>query len=1052
MKSFIKFSLGQTVLLNIVFILLMVVGVFCAFDLPVERYPDVNMGKVVISSFLPGASPEEVEALVTREIEDALDDLENVEYVSSKSYRERSSIIVKFLDDTDYRKGYDDIRFKVLGIQNDLPREMDPPDFTEIRVSEWLPAVTVNLVGDRGNRALSLIAEELKIPLRRIPGVKEVSLQGEQKREFHVYLDPEKLTRRKVVFEDVARALSDANISIPAGDFTSDSGDYVVVVDERFRTRDQVADAIIRRDLEGSYVRVRDVMSDAKTSYRDPHVITSINGRDSVAVKVVKDPSGNALDIVAAVEKVVADAGPMLEREGVQVVLTQDQRVYVEDSLRTLGSNMVVGIILVMGVIWMVMGFRNAMLTSVGIPFAFLVTMVIMWLTNNSLNQITLFSFVLVSGIIVDDAIVVVENIHRYVQMGRLLREAVIEGTSEVAWPVIAATSTTVAAFLPMLIMTGSTGEFFAQIPKAISYALAASLVECLVILPPHFMEWPGAKRIERGEGHTGDRWFMLRLQELTDRLLRLVMRHRLKSLGVVFTAFVCALAILGLSLSGKANLIRIKFFPDDYNTYYVETRGPVAAPIEATSARLKEISAYLEGMGPGMAKTTTGYAGFILNEDYETIFASNQGHVVVELPVKKNRKFADAPENDPAMHLEDMRKQLARFEGGGWTLRIRSLSDGPPAGKDVNIRVLGSDQKGVDALAAEVMGFLKSDAGIAPSLVNLDDDLGVANRIFRIRPKAERGAEYDLTPAQVAALAGSVLDGRFVGEFRLDDEDVDLRLKIDSRFMTRPEQALDAPVLERESGQVRLADLCDVETSMEPGQRNRFQGQRAIAVKADIRPDSEISATGVVERVGKWYGAVNKKYPGASLNFAGEFESTRKSFTSLAAAFIIAVLIIYMILANQFKSYVQPFIILSAVVFSLTGVIYGAFLTQSLFTVNSFIATVGVTGVVVNDSLVLLDFINRLYASGISRKEAIREGVRIRLRPILLTTLTTTLGLLPMALGIPSYSLVWGVMASTFVTGLCTATALTLFIVPVLWDLLIGHQERVAKKRAAKA
>ncbi len=207
-----------------------------------------------------------------------------------------------------------------------------------------------------------------------------------------------------------------------------------------------------------------------------------------------------------------------------------------------------------------------------------------------------------------------------------------------------------------------------------------------------------------------------------------------------------------------------------------------------------------------------------------------------------------------------------------------------------------------------------------------------------------------------------------------------------------------------------------------------------------------------MVERVGKWYGEVSKKYPGASLNFAGEFESTRKSFTSLAAAFIIAVLIIYMILATQFKSYVQPFIILSAVVFSLTGVIFGAFLTQSLFTVNSFIATVGVTGVVVNDSLVLLDFINRIYASGASRKEAIREGVRIRLRPILLTTLTTTLGLLPMALGIPSYSLVWGVMASTFVTGLCTATALTLFIVPVLWDLLMGHQERVAKKRAAKA
>ena len=1048
MKAFIRFTLERTVLVNLVFILLMVVGVFCIFDLPVERYPDVRMGKVVINGFLPGASPEEVEALVTREIEDALDDLENVEYISSKSYRQRSSVLVKFLDDTDYRRGYDDIRFKVLGIQNDLPEDMDPPSFTDIRVSEWLPAVNVNLVGDRGNRALALIAEELKIPLRQIPGVKEVEIQGEYTREFHVNLDPEKLVRHKVVFEDAARALSNANVSIPAGDFTSDHGDYVIVVDERFRTRDEVAKAVVRRDLDGSFVRVEDVMQSAGASYRDPGVITSINGQNAVTLRVSKGGDGNALDIVAAVEKIIADSRPMLEKEGVEVVLTQDQRVYVEDALNTLGANMVVGVVLVMLVIWLVMGFRNAMITSVGIPFSFLVTMVIMWLTNNSLNQITLFSFVLVSGIIVDDAVVVVENIHRHVQLGRPLREAVVEGASEVALPVIAATSTTVAAFLPMLIMSGSTGEFFAQVPKAVSYALLASMVECLIILPPHFLDWPGAGKLRKREGPKKDPKFLVRLQDRVDALVRITMRHRFKTLFVVFAAFLGAVTILGLSAAGKANLIHIKFFPDDYNTYYVEIEGPTAAPIDAASNRLKEISVLLAGMGPAVTKSTTAFAGFYFTEDYEVVYGSNLGHVVVELPAKEDRSFADAPANDPALHLEAMREKLAPYDRDGWSLRIRPLADGPPAGKDVNIRVLGPDREAVSALAEAVLNFIKNADDMTPYLVNLGNDLGAPNRIFRIEPRTERSAEYDLTPKDVAALAGSVLDGRFVGEFRTKDEDVDLRLKIAPEFLSRPEQALDVPVLEHESGRVRLGDLCDVRSYMEPGQRNRFQGQRAVAITANIRPNTPLTAGIVVEKVKAWHETVRNRYPGASLNFAGEFESTRRSFTSLAYAFVVAVLLIYMILATQFKSYAQPAIILSAVVFSLTGVVYGALLTRTLFTINSFMAVVGVTGVVVNDSLVLIDFINRLYASGMTRREAVREGVRIRLRPILLTTLTTTLGLAPMALGIPSYSLTWGTMAATFVTGLCTATALTLFIVPILWDLLTGFKERRRARR----
>jgi len=274
-------------------------------------------------------------------------------------------------------------------------------------------------------------------------------------------------------------------------------------------------------------------------------------------------------------------------------------------------------------------------------------------------------------------------------------------------------------------------------------------------------------------------------------------------------------------------------------------------------------------------------------------------------------------------------------------------------------------------------------------------------------------------------------------------DEEIDIQVRINADREKGLQEALMVPIIEHVDGPVRLADLCVPQFSVEPGFLKRFQGRRAITITANIRQGSGVSAQAVVGLVSTWFATVQETYPGVALNFAGEYESTRRSYTSLTYAFLIALLIIYLILATQFHSYVQPLIIISAVIFALIGVIYGTFLSRSLFTINSFMAIVGVTGVVVNDSLVLIEFINKSYKSGLSRREAVVAGTNIRLRPIILTTLTTTLGLMPMALGIPEYSIVWGTMAMTFVTGLCTATFLTIIIVPVEWDMLMAFKER---------
>jgi HAE1 family hydrophobic/amphiphilic exporter-1 len=693
------------------------------------------------------------------------------------------------------------------------------------------------------------------------------------------------------------------------------------------------------------------------------------------------------------------------------------------------------------------MGLRNAILTMVGIPFAFLVTMIIMWLVDNSLNEITLFSFVLVSGIIVDDAIVVVENIYRHLQEGEPLKDSVVNGVSEVAAPVIAATSTTVAAFLPMLIMSGSTGEFFAQIPIAISAAIAASLFECLIILPSHFMDWPGRQAAEKeaiqSNSNRKEQRLMSLLHKGTDKLVGFTLRYRFRSLAMVFFAFLVALFILFVSISGRIPLIKIKFFPDEYINYYIELEGPVATPIKVTNRKLKEITEFILPGRPSQLKAAAAMAGFYINEDYQPVFGSNLGYINVEMPRKEDQDFPENNNNDPIVHLDYVRKRLARFEQDGWSIRVRPEKAGPPTGKDVNVRVVGPNPDMVDELAKNINSYLGTNEKVAPYLIDLNDNRGRPNRVYRFKVDKERVAEYGLTPLAVSRLAGSVLDGRFVGEFRTQDEDVDLKLRIDKTFLDAPEAALSIPIVQHPSGPVRIGDVTFTESYIEPNRLDRYQNNRAINITANIKPGSPTSTVALINRIRSYYQKIKGQYPGAELSFSGEFESTRRSYTSLAYAFSVAVLAIYVILATQFRSYIQPLIILSAVVFSIVGVVFGKFITQGLFTVNSFIAAVGVTGVVVNDSLVLIDFINRNYREGMSRREAIARGIRIRLRPILLTTLTTSLGLAPMAIGIPSYSVVWGSMASTFVTGLCTATFLTLFIVPIEWDLLMGLKHK---------
>jgi HAE1 family hydrophobic/amphiphilic exporter-1 len=1057
MKSVVRFSLGQAVFLNVVFVVLTVAGAFSLLTTPVENMPPIDIGKVFVRTLYYGASSEDVERLVSAKIEKALDGMENIEYIQSRSRRNYSSVEVKFIDDSDYEDLYDELRLRIQNIQKDLPPETDKSEYLYIDTQAWMPVVIVNLAADIPNHSLKLLSEELKSTIISIPGVREVVLNGEHQQEFHVSLDPVLLRRHGVTFEEASRAVESASVKIPSGRFSTGDTEYMLDAGRMLSSQKQVLDIVVRRDGDGNFILIGDLVTSARISHRDPDFITSVNGYDSMNLFVKKEDSGNAISIMKQITAVVSEFEKTHIKDDVSIALTNDSTIEIRDSINTLGGSMILGMILVTIVLWITLGFRNAMLTAIGIPFSLLCTLIFIKLAGQSINTISLFSFVLVSGIIVDDAVIILENIFRHMQFGKSKVEAIIDGAGEVMLPVISAALTTIFAFMPMLIMTGSTGDFFSVIPKTVSFALAASLIEALFILPVHVFDW-GRKsvphRVEQYENvmapHLKEGLFAPAWR-LYSYLLEILLANPVKTLLAMFTAFIVAVTMIVLSVTGIVPLINIKFFPGSYFRYHVPIVMPPGTSIENTDRVVRDLANFVMELGPKESMATIGTAGMYEAENYTWQPSHNHGQIVVTLPRESEREFPSGSGNDPLLYLDHIRDELKNYvkekygQGeGAPRLKVFPENTGPPTGKAVNIRITGDSREMVSVAAEEIMEHLKNDPDFE-SLTDLEVNRAALQRVARFLVDERAASERGVTPAMITRILAGTLNGTRVGTFLSVDDDMDIVVRLAKsndpgigagRGIRVPADVLDVPVIEHSASPIMLGELVDLSYTTEPSIRMRYNGKPALTVSADLRAGSKLSSSRVQVLVSKFASDFPDKYPGVTVTFGGEFETTSRTFTSLGFAFIISLLCIYLILSSQFKDYLQPLIIISAVMFAVIGVTFGMFLTRSTFTVGSFMALVGLAGVAVNDSLILIDFINVRMRKGAALRDAVLAGCSERMRPVMITTVTTMFGLMPMALGIPRKSIAWQPMATAFVTGLASATMLALLIIPVEYEL----------------
>lgn len=1011
-----KFSIEQPVLVNLTSVLVLIAGISSSISLPKEEWSAVEINTVKIETVYRGASPEEIEQLITRELEEELVDLDDVESLASFSSEGMSVINVNFTQETS------DMVRKLQEVQNevnkvtDLPEDAETPDIK--RVSPPFRLITVALVGDNMERVLTPIADDLAYELKKIYGVYEVNVIGRREREIWVEIDPMRMESFGLSLHDVVRALRAKNLNLPAGTLKQGGNEFLVrTVGESLSTRD-FGDITVSKNPLGGHVYIRDIARVTDT-FEDHVMLARIDGRRAILLNVRQNNFGKIADITASIKETVARYRAQLP-EGAELLTAHDNSLNLNRRLGILYTNALQGLILVLISLYFFIGLRPAILTAIGIPLAVCATLTLMDLNGITINSISLFAMIIVLGMLVDDAIVVCENVYRYIEAGMPVREAALVGSQEVFWPVISAIATTVAAFLPLLMMEGPIGKFMSTVPKVVIFALLASVWEAFFVLPSHLAEI--ARPVKASKTAEGSQHWFARLLALYTKALTFLMRRRYRAalgLGLGFVViFTLAFGTLEFIL-----------FPNqDFDTITVNVAAPQGLTLDETDKATRDALDVIAGMPAGEILNVTSATGNRMAalgfKEGGTEFGSNYAEIEVRLTYGGER------ERMGAEIFNDLGARLKKLPHGSW-YSLDKQRMGPPVGRDVLVRVTGDDFAVLSRIARQVTAEMAQIDG----LTDIEDDYRPGKDELRVFVDEDRAAIYGLSVEDVATGVQYAHMGGIATTFDSRNEEFDVVVKLDERFRVNSSDILELKVKNSDGALIPLKNVAELRRAGGFGKIRRFDQRRVINVTANTS-NEVITPQNAQKEISRRMQAFMQDYPGYTLKFGGEVEDTRRSMSSLVRAFGLALLLIYMILATMFKSFLQPFMIMLSIPFALLGVLLGMVLTQTPMGMMAFMGVTALAGIVVNDSIVLISFINdrNRGADPLPVFDAVVEACRVRLRPIMLTQITTVLGLLPLALGLGGREILMTPMAIAIVWGLVFACSLNLLFLPCFY------------------
>jgi multidrug efflux pump len=1090
----------------VVLMLILIVGGLVSYlRVPRESMPEIVIPNIIVTTVYGGVAPGDIETLVTQPLEDELNTIADVKVISSTSREGVSSINIEFVAGMDMTEALQRVREKVDLAKPELPAAAYDPQIFEINTSQF-PIMQVNIAGPYNQVRLREVAEEIQARFEQIPSVLEAQLSGGLDREVHVDVDLAKLKFYGLAFSDVSDAVRGENVTVPGGSIDVGELKYLVRVPGEFEATSAIGDIVIET-RDGRPVYVRDIAA-VDFGFKERDSYARLDGFPVISLAIVKRSGANILETADAVRAVLAEAEPALP-PGTVTKITADQSNDINDMVSSLENNIISGLLLVMAVLLFFLGTRTAPFVGLAIPLSMLISFVIMQIIGFTLNMVVLFSLILALGMLVDNAIVVVENIYRYRERGFARAEAARFATGEVSTPIIASTATTLAAFVPLAFWPGIVGEFMKYLPLTLIITLSSSLFVALVILPTlasRLIETEGVKgqrlplpaRIafllaaagvlaaavtvswttaallaatgagvlvfNRLIGKPGGHWLIHHGLPWIVRHYEAVLRWALRRRAVVMALAVAALVGSGALFS--QNNSGVEFFPEDIppSRVLVNVEAPLGTRVQQTDQLVRGVEEQLAAM-PGVA-------------DVESVVATvggsgtHLGSVTVSFVPYEERA------SDVFATIAAVRASAGDGIAGA-AITVEQPAMGPPTGQALNIEIAGPDPAVLKRLGDDAVRLLE-ESELFARLDGLKSGMAAGRPELVVQVDRERAALYELNTSDIGNTIRSAINGRVASQFRAGEEEYDITVRLAAEYREDLDSLGDLVVVTKDGAQIPLSSVASWSISRGLGDVTRKDLSRVVTISSDVR--AGFNANAVVAEVREEMAPFIASLPtGYTLQFTGQQQEQQESQTFLLAAFLLAAFLIAFILIAQFDSVTKPLIIISSVVMSTVGVLLGLVLFRMPFVVvMTGVGVISLAGVVVNNAIVLIDYIDILRRrDGLTPREAIVRGGVTRFRPVILTAITTILGLVPLAVGLnfdffglytaldPDFywggeqAAWWSPMAIAVICGLTFATFLTLLLVPVMYSLFddldvwarrvfVAGRERAAAPAAA--
>ncbi len=1001
-------------------LLILVAGYLSLNRLPREQFSEIPFYFVNITVPYPGASPEDIEKSITVKVENEMASLENLDEIQSVTSEGISRVTLQFdqgITDDEFDSLYQEVQNRVTNLQ--LPDGALQANVDDFSTNDFLPVLEVVLYGGVEYGVLNRTAKDLADRLRQIEDVSGINLVGSRDRQITVELDRRRLEALGLSLNEVVNAVRAQNTTIPGGTLETNSREFLL------RTVGSVSDApsfeeIVIRRGSGSIVTIGDIAR-VTDGYDVDGTAARFNGRQAITLQVTKVPGGSSIDINDAVR---AEVASFTLPVGIETGYINDSTIQIRDSISVLATNAAFGLALLVAILLIFVGIRNAIMTAVGIPLTFAITFIVLEMFGETLNSNTLFGLVLVLGLIVDHAIVIVENSYRLQQeQGFSRHEAAVKGVNQVVIPVIAATATTVAAFLPLTFLPGIIGKFLRVVPLTVSIALVASTFEAAIFLPSHFADWPGGRRQPR------ERPWQVRLRGRFRSLLSVLYRRRLI---VVAASFVVMIVVFGRIGTIQQDL----FNSEDFSVFFVDIEMPPGTPINRTD---EFVSAYEDRIVPlvgnGEVVAVNAFVGFA-GGDTENVRRANVAQIVVDLSEPDEGRIRSITEI-----MSDV-ENATRAIPGADTVQFRKQQGGPPTDPPVSFRLFGDNY---DELR-EVADTFKAELAEYPELFNIDDNLDPGTPELRIETNESRAAEFGLSAQSIGLFVRGIYDGVQAGTVFADNEETDVIVRFDRDEATTAGSLVQLRIPTANGTLVPFSSVARLAEATAISSIKRIDGKREVTVTAEAYSEQNVPAINAAVQA-TYNERFRPRYPGMVLSVGGEFAEFANTLRDILRVFVIGVFLIYLVLATQFNSYTQPLLILLTVPFAFVGVVLYLVASGTPLSTVVIYATVALAGIAVNDTIVLVTFANEKRREGASVADAVVDAAATRLRPIILTSVTTIAGLLPTAVGLGGSSVVWGPMASTIIFGLLFSTLTTLIIVPSIYGAFYDGTRRVERK-----